>query len=142
MITTRVAPGHPHSSPKLTHGDNVFATGFTTVSEVDAIGSGRNFTTAFWTEVPSGRNSSGSTNTTLNEAPRLNHASAPRRLRVGADDLEGLVDEDVVGPVDADVVDLVVAVAQFYDPVNDAARVGGQCGFCRLVRGRAAGERP
>jgi len=31
---------------------------------------------------------------------------------LGADDLEVLVDEDVVRPVDADVVDLVVAVAQ------------------------------
>jgi hypothetical protein len=30
----------------------------------------------------------------------------------GADDLEVLVDEDVVRPVDADVVDLVLAVAQ------------------------------
>jgi hypothetical protein len=33
----------------------------------------------------------------------------PRRL-LGADDLEVLVDEDVVGPVDANLVDLVVAV--------------------------------
>jgi hypothetical protein len=32
----------------------------------------------------------------------------PRRL-VGADDLEVLVDEDVVRPVDADVVGLVLA---------------------------------
>jgi len=40
--------------------------------------------------------------------------SLPRRL-VGADDLEVLVDEDVVRPVDADGVDLVVAVAQLHD---------------------------
>ena len=37
---------------------------------------------------------------------------------VGADDLEVLVDEDVVGPVDADVVDLVLAVTQLYDTVD------------------------
>ena len=35
----------------------------------------------------------------------------PRQLVVGADDLEVAVLEDVVGPVDADVVDLVVAAA-------------------------------
>lgn len=46
-------------------------------------------------------------------------------LRVGADDLEGLVDEDVVRPVDADVVDLVIAITQLDDPVDNAARVGG-----------------
>jgi len=33
------------------------------------------------------------------------------RLLVGADDLEVLADEDVVRPVHADVVDLVLAVA-------------------------------
>jgi hypothetical protein len=37
---------------------------------------------------------------------------------VGTDDLEVLVDEDVVRPVDADVVDLVLAVAQPYNPVD------------------------
>jgi hypothetical protein len=31
-----------------------------------------------------------------------------------------MVDEDVVRPVDADVVDLVLAVAQPEDPVHDA----------------------
>jgi hypothetical protein len=41
--------------------------------------------------------------------PGLN-TQVPTRL-VGADDLEVLVDEDVVGPVDADVVDLVLSVA-------------------------------
>jgi len=33
-----------------------------------------------------------------------------------ADDLEVLVDEDVVRPVDADVVDVVLAVAQLHNP--------------------------
>jgi hypothetical protein len=61
---------------------------------------------------------------------------------VGAYDLEILVHEDVVGPVDADVVDLVLAVAQLDDTVDDAAWVGGQCGFGRLVRCRSADDRP
>jgi hydroxymethylbilane synthase len=67
-----------------------------------------------------------------------------RRLAVrlvGADHREVLVDEDVVRPVDADVVDLVLAVAQLHDTVHDAARVGGQRGFRRLVRGRSADDR-
>jgi hypothetical protein len=46
---------------------------------------------------------------------------------VGADDVEALVDEDVVWPVDADVVDLVLAVAQLDNAVDDAAWIGGQC---------------
>src|ERR1700689_866336 len=70
-------------------------------------------------------------------APSAQWATA---LVVGADYLEVRVDEDVVGPVDADVVDLVVAVAQFDDPVDGAAGVDGQRGFGGLVRGRAAGE--
>src|ERR1700727_1779858 len=61
-------------------------------------------------------------------------------LVVGADDLEVGVDEDVVGPVDADVVDLVIAVAELHDTVDGAAGVDGQRGFGGLVRGRAAGE--
>ena len=52
----------------------------------------------------------------------------------GADDLEFLVDEDVVRPVDADVVDLVLAVAQLHNAVDDAPRVGGQRSFRRLIR--------
>ena len=52
--------------------------------------------------------------------PRI---TGPRLL--GADCLEVLADEDVVGPVDTDVVDLVLAVAQLHDTVDDAARVGG-----------------
>jgi hypothetical protein len=48
-----------------------------------------------------------------------------RRRLLGADDLEVLVDEDVMRPVDADVVDLVLAVAQLHNTVDDAPRVGG-----------------
>lgn len=44
---------------------------------------------------------------------------------IGADDLEVLVDEDVVWPVDADVVDLVFAVAQLHNAIDDAPGVGG-----------------
>ena len=47
----------------------------------------------------------------------------------------------VVGPVDADVVDLISTVAQLDDTVDDAARVGGQCGFGRRVRRRSADDR-
>jgi hypothetical protein len=61
---------------------------------------------------------------------------------VRADDLEARVDEDVVRPVDADVVDLVLAVAQLDHTVNDAPGVGGQRGFGRLVRSRSADDRP
>jgi hypothetical protein len=57
---------------------------------------------------------------------------------IGADDLEVLVDEDVVGPVDADVVDLILAVAQPHNTIDDAARVGRQSGFCGpICRGSA-----
>ena len=59
---------------------------------------------------------------------------------VGADDLEVLVDEDVVGPVDADVVDLVLAVAQLHNTIDDAPRVGRQCGFCGLIRRGSADD--
>jgi hypothetical protein len=51
---------------------------------------------------------------------RLAAGGAPFLL-VGADDLEVLVDEDVVWPVDANVVDLVLAVAQLHDTVDDAS---------------------
>src|ERR1700719_951326 len=64
----------------------------------------------------------------------------PWRL-VSADGLEVLVDEDVVRPVDADVVDLVLAVAQLHNTVDDASRVGGQRSFGRLVRCRSADDR-
>jgi hypothetical protein len=55
-----------------------------------------------------------------------------------ADYFEVVVDKDVVGPVDADVVDLVVAAAQFHDSIDDAARVGQQGGFGGFVRGGSA----
>src|ERR1700704_4871600 len=64
----------------------------------------------------------------------------PWRL-LGADDLEILADEDVVRPADADVVDLVLAVAQLHNTVDDAPRVGGQRSFSRFVRGRSADDR-
>src|ERR1700694_780566 len=60
---------------------------------------------------------------------------------VGTDDLEALVDEDVVRPVDADVVDLVLAVAQLHNTVDDASRVGGQRSFGRFVRCGSADDR-
>ena len=37
-------------------------------------------------------------------------------------------------PVDADVVDLVFAVAQLHNTVDDASLVGGQRSFGRFVR--------
>ncbi len=40
----------------------------------------------------------------------------------GADHLEGSALEDVVRPVDADVVDVVLAVAQLHNTVDDAPR--------------------
>src|ERR1700719_2905357 len=63
----------------------------------------------------------------------------PWRL-VGADDLEVLVHEDVVRPVDADVVDLVLAVAQLHNAVDDTSRVGRQCGPCGLIRRGSADD--
>ena len=52
---------------------------------------------------------------------------------VGADDLEVLVDEDVMRPVDADVVDLVLAVAQLYHAVDDASGVGASAASVALL---------
>ena len=63
-----------------------------------------------------------------------------RRL-LGADDREVLVDEDVVRPVDADVVDLVFAVAQLHNTVDDAPRVGDQRSFRCLIGGRSTHDR-
>jgi hypothetical protein len=70
------------------------------------------------------------------------HLRRPRRLVVGTNNLEVLVDEDVVRPVDADVVDLVVAAAQLYDTIDDSSWIGGQCSFGRLIRFRPADDRP
>ncbi len=53
---------------------------------------------------------------------------------VCADDLEILVDEDVVRPVDADVVNLVLPVAQLHNTVDNAPGVGGQRSFRRTIR--------
>ena len=61
---------------------------------------------------------------------------------VGADDLEHLADEDVVGPVDADVMNLVLAVAPLHNAVDDASRVGGQRSCRRLIRRRSADDGP
>jgi hypothetical protein len=47
----------------------------------------------------------------------LMHALA--RWLIGANDIEILVDEDVVRPVDADAVDLVLAVAELHDTVDE-----------------------
>jgi len=70
----------------------------------------------------------------------LAHSQNLPRL-VGAYDLEVLVDEDVVRPVDADVVSFVLAVAQLDNTVDDAAWVGGQRSFRRLIRCRSADDR-
>ena len=64
------------------------------------------------------------------------------RFLFGTDDREVLVEEYVMRPVDADVVDVVIPVAQQHNAVDDAARVGGQRGFRRLVRCRPADDRP
>ena len=66
-------------------------------------------------------------------APAAGIARAGEDALVGADDLEVLVDEDVVRPVDADAVDLVLAVAEEDNTVGDASRVGGQRSFGRLI---------
>ncbi len=52
---------------------------------------------------------------------------------VSADDLEVRVDEDVVWPVDADGVDLVLTVAQLHDTVDDPPGIGGQSSFVALA---------
>src|ERR1700732_2987646 len=75
------------------------------------------------------------------EEPSGLMSALPRRLE-GADDLEVLADEDVVRPVDADVVGLVLAVAQLHNTVDDAPRVGGQRSFRRLIRCRSGDDRP
>ena len=47
----------------------------------------------------------------------------------------------MMGPVDADVVDLVLAVAQLHNSIDDVAWVGQQGGFGSLVRGGSAEDR-
>ena len=53
--------------------------------------------------------------TWYHRAPKLSIAAL-----VGADDFEVPVDENVVRPVDANVVNLVLAVAQLHNTVDDA----------------------
>src|ERR1700761_3009165 len=66
----------------------------------------------------------------------------PRRALVfGADDLEVPVDEDMVRPVDAYVVDFVIAVTQLHDPVDNAPRIGGQRSFRGLIRNGSGDDR-
>jgi hypothetical protein len=67
--------------------------------------------------------------------------ACPLRQLIGADHLEVLVDKDVVWPVDADVVDLVFAVAQLHNTVDDAPRVGRQRSFGCLIGCRSADDR-
>src|SRR5438270_13406453 len=67
--------------------------------------------------------------------------STSRSTLICADDSEVVVDKDVVRPVDADVVDLVLAVAELHDSVDETARVGGQGGFRCVVRCRSADDR-
>ena len=40
----------------------------------------------------------------------------------GADDFEIVIDEDVVRPVDADIVNLIFAVTQLHNTVDNASR--------------------
>jgi len=61
--------------------------------------------------------------------------SAPRTLKF-------LIDEDVMGPVDADVVDFVLAVAQLHNTVDDSTWIGGERSFGRHIRRRSADDRP
>jgi hypothetical protein len=60
----------------------------------------------------------------------------------GTDDFEASALKDVVGPVDADVVDVVLAVAELCNSVDDGPRIGSQRSFRRLVRRCPANDRP
>jgi hypothetical protein len=62
-------------------------------------------------------------------------------LLVGSEHFEVLADEDVMRPVDADVVDLVSAVAQLDDPIDDAAGIDREGGLRRFACGGAADDR-
>ena len=61
---------------------------------------------------------------------------------VGAYDHEVLIDEDVVRPIDADVVNLVFAITQFHNTVDNAPWVVSQRSFGRPVRFRSTDDRP
>src|ERR1700694_3419851 len=71
----------------------------------------------------------------------LTACGAPPEALVGADHREVLVDEDVVRPVDADVVNLVLAAAKLHNTVDDAPWVCGQRSFRRLIGCRSADDR-
>ena len=60
----------------------------------------------------------------------------------GTDDLEARALEDVVRPIDADVMDVVLAVAQLRDSVDYGPRVSGERSFGRFVRCCTADDRP
>lgn len=61
---------------------------------------------------------------------------------LGPDHLEVLVDENVVWPVDADVVNLIFAVTQLHNTVDNASRIGRQRRFRRFVGCRPTDDRP
>jgi hypothetical protein len=61
---------------------------------------------------------------------------------VGSDDLEASADEDMVRPVDANVVDLVLAVAYPHYAVDNAPRVIGEGGFSGSIRLGPADDGP
>lgn len=52
----------------------------------------------------------------------------------GADDLEVASDEDVVRPVEADIVNLIFAITQLHNTVDNATWIVGQRSFGRLIR--------
>ena len=54
------------------------------------------------------------------------------RTLKGANDCEGLADENVMRPVDADVVHVVLAIVEPHDAVDDASWVGSERGFRRV----------
>jgi hypothetical protein len=53
-----------------------------------------------------------------------------------------VADEDVVRPIYGDIVNLIVAVTEFHDAVNDAPRIVSRRNVGRLVRFRSANDRP
>src|SRR5665213_2012929 len=68
--------------------------------------------------------------------PRLTHA---RHLR-GANGCEARGDEYVMRPIHADVMDVVLAVAQQRDTVDDGTRIGGKRSLGRLARRGSADD--
>ena len=65
--------------------------------------------------------------------PNFARLHEPRRFYSAPMTLKFLVDEHVVRPVHTDVMDLVLAVAQLDDTVDDSPRIGGQRSFGRFV---------